>query len=64
VVLTVVFREWKMVIDVVARGAIEDVVLRKPLVIHSLCKMPDGIHALEGKGSSRILLAAVQVQAT
>jgi hypothetical protein len=53
-----------MVVDVVARGAIEDVVLRKPLVIHSLCKMPDGIHALEGKGSSRILLAAVQVQAT
>jgi hypothetical protein len=56
VVLTVVFREWKMVIDVVARGAIEDVVLRKPLVIHSLCKTPGDITHWMGKGSSCILL--------
>jgi hypothetical protein len=52
-----------MVIDVVARGATRDVVLRKPLVIRSL-RDAGRRHLLEGKGKQQHPIGAVQVQAT
>jgi hypothetical protein len=45
-------------------GSYKDVVLRKPLVIGSLCEKLGDVTCWKGKGSSCIPSAAVKLQAT